>query len=265
MSKVELLDSLAWALLSESAVLGRLANMLVREHNHYSYPTQKTFTEAIRATKPPRGRAGPMLELLEKEFRRQKPIVHKRLMAHAEWDHHLKISALRSFRINAAYASVFKQAVFIGSRSNPLPYSAAWEERKKWDDEETNRPKGDNCLLLILHQGCIVAVLGSTDNNHRPQIRVRQFGTDQTCTTFLRSTVINFGDLLSALGGEAVTGALAHGHRVEINYPDREFLIHREDGSTFTAPWLAVSYTPSEKAWQADDANDIVVTGRDFK
>jgi len=257
--KVETLDALAWATLSESATLAKLANALVKEHGEYSYPTQTKFKEAISSTKPPRGRTGPMLELLQTEYKRQKPIIWSRAKSAALWKEHLDNIANRKFRIQAAYAGVFGTAIFFGHRHNPIPWQAPYEEREKWDKAEQARPKGDDCTLIFLHQDCVVSVVTGENNDGRMRLKVRRRDSGYTTTTFLRTQPDDIGQLLVSLGEVAVTGALAHGRRVEVDYPGRKFIIHGEDGATHYAPWHIRSY---EKGGRHTSPKDAVVTGR---
>lgn len=252
--KVETLDALAWASLSEVATLARLANRLVKETDEYGYPTLTKFKEAISSTRPPRGRAGPMLELLQAEYKYQKDIIWKRKHAHDEWAQHQKNIANREYRIQACYASAFGQAVHTGHRHNPLPWNQ-WEARRAWDDAECKRPKGDDCLVIFIQQDYTVALLASVNDLQAPQIRVRRRGYRYTVATLLREPAYNIGDLLVTLGGKAVTGALAHGRRVEIDYAGRKFTIHDEDGNTHEAPWHILEA-------REDDDYHVVVIGR---
>lgn len=267
--RTQTLDGLAWASLSESAVIARLAAQLVREHqqSHQSYgePTKKRFEEAIRDTVPPRGRAGPMLQPLIEEFRRQRPIYIKRLAAHNAWAAWQSWRSDRSTRINVTYASLFGKATFLGPRSNPFSWHQH-EEHQKWNLEEQSRDKGDNCVMLIKHQDCVIAVLASestgSEQRNIPSIKVKYLASGRVFTTHLRQQVNDFGSLFTTLGGNPVTGALAHGHRVEIDWPGRRFIIHDpETGEKHTAPWLVRRYTKSSDPWRYD-TKDIVVIGR---
>ncbi len=59
-----------------------------------------------------------------------------------------------------------------------------------------------------------------------------------------------------------MTGALAHGRRVEIDYPGRRFWIHEDDGTKTVAPWLG---TKVEKTGPQDwdvRQRDITIIGR---
>jgi hypothetical protein len=260
--KVETLDALAWATLTEESTLAKLANALVKEHSRYSFPTQSKFVESIRSTKPPRGRAGPMLELLQTEYKRQHPIIWKRAENKAAWEAHLQNIANRSYRIQAAYASVFGKAIHIGYRHNPIPWQAPYDERHAWDEAEAKRPKGDSCNLLFLHQDCIVAVIAGENNDSRQQLKVRRRGSGYTTTTYLRTHPDDIGQLLVSLGGVAVTGALAHGQRVEIDYPGRKFIIHHADGDTHTAPWH-IHNIKKGKSPAFDKWTEAIVMGRE--
>lgn len=267
--RTQTLDGLAWASLSESAVIARVAAMLVREHyaahREYGEPTKKRFEEAIRQTVPPRGRAGPMLEPLMVEFRRQRVIYTKRLRAHNDWAAWQDWRSKRETRVNVTYASLFERSPHLGHRQNPYDWHQQ-EDHRKWNDEESARDKGDNCVLLIKHQGCVIAVLTSqgSKNEQRqiPSIKVKYLASGRVFTTHLREQVDNFGSLFKALGGYAVTGALAHGHRVDIDWPGRRFIIHDpETGEKFTAPWLIRRYTKTDDQWRYD-TKDLVVIGR---
>jgi hypothetical protein len=261
MKKIDMLDALAWASLSEPATIARLTNLLVRDCSEHSYPTQKTFIEAIRSTSPPRGRAGPMLKLVETEFARQRPIFWKRKHEQDNWAAYLAEIQTRKYRINAAYAGVHQRPVYTGRRNNPLPYSAPYEERQKWENDENKRDKGDECHSIIIHQSCIVSLMASNNESNKPHLKVRYIGSGRTLTTFLRDRVSDFGNLWTTLGGRPVLGALAHGKRVEIDYPGRRFIIHHDDGETHTAPWLAVRYEKTDGGWREDE-KPIVVIGR---
>jgi hypothetical protein len=262
MAKVELLDSLAWATLSEVATIARLSNKLVRENSEHNYPTQKTFIEAIRSTSPPRGRAGPMLELVELEYKRQRPIYWERKHAHDEWELYLSTIRKRAYRINAAYAGVHGRPIYGEPRHRDHAYHmASYEERQKINEEERQRDKGDSCVSIIIHQSCIVSIIKSVNGAEKSQLRVRYIESGRTFTTFLRGVVETFGALLSTLGGRPVLGALAHGKRVDIDYPGRRFTIHADDGSTHTAPWCALRYEKTEDAWREKEVK-ITVIGR---
>lgn len=254
------LDALAWAGFTEQAVIAKLANKLVREHDEWGYPTKKTFENAIRNTSPKRGRAGPMLPLLEEEFKRQRPIYWQRKRDHDEWDSYLKLLSDRGYRLNAAYASRFGRAIHLGHRNCPLPYHAPHEVRQKWQDAEQKRDKGDECKGLIIHQGCTVALVTTTHENGRPQIRVR-YPSGKTFTTYLRDRCEDFGSLFTSLGGRPVTGALAHGHRVDIDYRGRRFVIHHPSGETVEAPWLARKFVETTGGFR-EEVTDIVIVGR---
>jgi len=262
MAKVDTLDALAWATLTEVATIARLSNKLVRDNSEHGYPAQKTFIEAIRSTSPPRGRAGPLLELVELEFKRQRPIYWKRRHAHIEWERYLSTIRTRSYRINAAYASVHGRPIYGEPRHKDHAYHLlSYEERSKVDEAERQRDKGDSCTSIIIHQSCVVSLIKSVNGAAKPQLKVRYIESGRTFTTFLRSDVGGFGGLLSNLGGRPVLGALAHGKRVEIDYPGRRFTIHADDGSTHTAPWRALSYEKTEDAWREKEIK-ITVIGR---
>ena len=265
--RTETMDGLAWASLSETATIARVANMLVKAHSKYSYPTKKEFQKAISDTVPPRGRCGPMLEPLEAEYKRQRDIHWDRKEKAKAWAEYQADIAKRDTRINLAYAGVFGRPVHWGVKHNPYQWEDR-EKRQKWDQEERDRPKGDDCHLLVIGEGCIAAVLWSVtpdkpDSNevNKPQIKVRYLPSGRTFTTLIRNRPGDFGELFASLGGRPVLGALAHGKRVEVDWKGRRFLIHESDGETHEAPWCARKYIQTKDSWRQEEV-DIEVKGR---
>jgi hypothetical protein len=265
--RTETMDGLAWASLSETATIARVASLMVRKHNKHDYPTKKEFQKAISDTVPPRGRCGPMLEPLETEYKRQRAIYWDRQEKKKAWDEYLATIAKRETRINLAYAGAYGRPVHWGVRHNPY----AWEDREKrhkWDLEEKERHKGDDCRLLVIGDGCIVAVLWSvtpdkadSDEVNKPQIKVKYLPSGRVFTTLIRDRPDDFGELFSSLGGYAVTGALAHSKHVEIDWKGRRFTVHEKDGSTHDVPWQARKYVGTEDTWRQKEV-DIEVMGR---
>jgi hypothetical protein len=241
--RTETLDGLAWASISEEAVIARLANKLAKEHAKFVSPTKKAMQEAISATVPPRGRCGPMLEPLQKEYERQSPIIWERRETQVEWDAWKTLVSTRHHRINHTYASIFGRAVNLPHRNNPYHWND--EKHRKWNEAEGHREKGDDCALLIKAQDCVIAVVVESTDESNPgaHIKVKRLGSGYVYTTYLRVRCENFGSLFASLGGFPVTGALAHGEHVKIDWRGRKFIITDKDGETRFAPWLAIKKT----------------------
>lgn len=256
--RTETLDGLAWASLSEQAVIARLANKMLRDRGKHDRPTKTDFKQAISDTVPPRGRCGPMFDPLVAEYERQHPIYWERKETQAEWAGYQATITTRDYRVNKTYASIFaKGGVHLKHRNNPYHWND--EKHRKWNEAENARDKGEDCKLLIKHQGYIVAVA----HDVRPVLRVK-YPSGRIFSTHLRTSVNHnsFGELFTSLGGRPVTGALAHGLRVEIDYPGRRFWIHQEDGTKTQAPWLGIKVKKTgPNDWDVRQ-QDITIVGR---
>jgi hypothetical protein len=271
--RTQTLDGLAWASLTEKAVIARLANKLVKSTTSaygINEPYKTAFQMAIRETVPPRGRAGPMLEPLIKEYQRQAPIFMGRLRSRGEWEAWKTWVAERTTRIDHAYATVFGRARFHDRRDNPYDWSRQRTEYEKWHQAEETRDNGDKCVMLVKDQDCVIALLMRESKGNgpffvrHPHIRVKCLGSGRVFTTYLRSEVWDMGQLLAALGGHPVLGALAHGHRVDVDWRGRRFVIHDPvSGETHEAPWLIRRFGKPDPAqpW-AEHAQLLSVIGR---
>ena len=77
--KANVLDALAWAGVSESARVARIAAKLVRELHQYKDEHTKTrIKDAVKATSPPYGRGKYIIAAVDAEYQRQLPIYKER-------------------------------------------------------------------------------------------------------------------------------------------------------------------------------------------
>lgn len=264
MNKEEVvLDALAWAGISETARIARIANKLVRGTNRYNSTVTKTaISEAVRETIPPYGRGKAICEGVAKEIERQRPIYSKRHDDQEAWERYLSHMAEMSVRINNAYASRFGRPTYSPATSyhghpNAQPYGGAsyWEASQAHQDAEEKRDKGDSCVAFLIYQEVYaVALLRSANNLHGNNfIAVRSRLGGEPVYTELRETCSHFVEAVVSLGGPKVRSALAQGLQVCTDWVGRRSTITHRDGKTETLPWLSMRHIKtSQYGWDKE-------------
>jgi|3_EtaG_2_1085321.scaffolds.fasta_scaffold00329_24 hypothetical protein len=229
--KANVLDALAWAGVSESARVARIAAKLVRELHQYKDEHTKTrIKDAVRATSPPYGRGKYIIAAVDAEYQRQLPIYKERKAKHDAWAEYQKHIVKRSTRVNNAYAAAFDRPQYHPKQR----WGGSWGDydgRQAFDEVEGARDFGDRCLALT-HQGNhVVALLTSKNGQDGFHIATRlKRGT--VTRTYLRGNddqgPQNLIDALVSLGGPQVKAALAIGKQVETDWVGRRSFIHHD-------------------------------------
>lgn len=248
MTKEEgILDALAWAQLKEPARVAKIASGLVRNTTSHNRSVTKTaIHDAVRATMPPHGRGKAICEAVAKEFDRQQPIWLKRQEEKNLWERHLAHQQALSTRINDAYAARFGRPTHTSARAFPGSWGEEnyYENRQRWEKEEADRDKGDNCSHILIYQETYtVALLQSASK--RPgyhYIAVRHRDGREPQYTSLREKCENFVEAVVSLGGPRVRAAISQGCKVVTDWVGRSSTIHYHDGKSVVLPWLATEF-----------------------
>lgn len=228
--KANVLDALAWAGVSESARVARIAAKLVRELDHYKDEHTKTrIKDAVKVTSPPYGRGKYIIAAVDTEYQRQLPIYKERKARHDAWAEYQKHMAKRSTRVNNAYASAFDRPRYHPRQSFDGPWGD-YNGRQAFDESERARDVGDNCVG-ITHQGNHVVALVRSENSTSQEHIATRLKRGVITRTYLRSvyrTKQNLVDALVSLGGPRVKAALAIGKQVETDWVGRRSFIHHD-------------------------------------
>jgi hypothetical protein len=269
MNKEEVvLDALAWAGISETARIARIANKLTRGTNRYCTTVTKTaIAEAVRVTIPPYGRGKAICEGVAKEIERQHPIYAKRHDAQEAWERYLAHMAEMSVRINNAYASRFGRPTFSPATSyqghpNEQPYGGGsyWEASQAHQEAESKRDKGDSCVAFLIYQEVYAVALLRSANNlpGSNYVAVRNRLSGEAVYTALRVSCEHFVDAVLSLGGPKVRSALAQGLQVCTDWVGRRSVITHREGKTETLPWLSERHTQTSQ-WHTDTEPTVLL------
>ena len=226
--KANVLDALAWAGISESARVAKIAAGLVRELPDYQAEhTKIRVKDAVKATSPPYGRGKYIIAAVDVEYQRQLPIYKERKDKHDAWDKYQKHIVKRPTRINSAYATAFDRPQFNALQAN-------YPCRQPSNKEKGVRDVGDRCLALT-HQGNHVVALLTSKNGQDGFHVATRLKRGNITRTYLRGVGGDCGqgpqnliDALVSLGGPRVKAALAIGKQVETDWVGRRSFIHHD-------------------------------------
>jgi len=231
-----ILDALAWAGISEQARIARIANKLARElHTPNAQHSKAKVKTAVRDTAPPYGRGKIITNAVEIEYRRQLPISLERRNREAAELRYKNHITKKATRINNAYAAAFDRPIYqprqyytrIGELIN---WSRDNELRREFDEIESKRDKGDECLALTCQGNHTIALLKSSNNNPNLHIasRLKQGVITRTYLRANKYEIKNFVEALISLGGSKVKAALSRGNKVVTDWVGRKSFIHHD-------------------------------------
>jgi hypothetical protein len=236
----KILDGLAWAGISEAARVAKISALLVREENgSYGRLTKTRIKEAVRDTSPPYGRGKIVCEKVEAETKRQGEIYKKRQSAQEEFQSWLRFRAKMGTRLNYAYAHTFERPPHVPYQSYPGEWSDHYDIRNKWDEEERDRDKGEECHAITHWQRHVVCL--TTDVNGRHIISTR-LNKGEIVQTFLRDDSEDLVQAAISLGGPKVRAAYPQGIRVTTDWVGRTSTVHYIDRAEVMLPWQAATY-----------------------
>lgn len=235
----KILDGLAWAGISEAARVAKIAAILVKEQ--LGTYTKTRIKDAVKDTSPPYGRGKAICEQVTVELERQLKIHNPRREARIDFTAWLAHRAKPATRLNDAYAFRFDRPTYDPYHFYPGSYTDDWNIRQAYDETETGRDKGDECIAITHWQEHVVALVETINGDTKWHIATR-LHTGDIVRTYLRSCPTDLAQVAISLGGPKVKAAYARGIRVTTDWVARKTTVHYTDRREIVLPWRSVRW-----------------------